>query len=93
MGGVFFLSPRLLRTAARTAPQKGPNDPATRAVQRKLIAGWLDLRHADAVDALRANPGAATVAACTPHRGGAGHAPLHLPMEHVIGYACAEVRP
>lgn len=78
----------LIRSAARAVSQKGPNDPLTRAVQRELAAGWVELVYQDAVQALRADPGAAAVARCLRIEKAQEMLPLHLPLEHVVGYVC-----
>ena len=83
-----FTIPAQLRAAAKAVSGKGPNDPQTRAVQRELIAAWLDLQHQDAITALRTNPTPTTVAECNRLEEARDMLPMHLPLEHVVGYAC-----
>ena len=83
-----FTIPAQLRAAAKAVSGKGPNDPQTRGVQRELIAAWLDLQHQDAITALRTNPTPTTVAECNRLEEARDMLPMHLPLEHVVGYAC-----
>ena len=84
---IMFDIPNRIRAAAKTVSQKGPNDPATRAVQRELSAAWVDIRHKEALGHLRAAPTPSAVTRCERLEEAQAMLQLHLPLEHVIGYA------